>query len=208
MEYFFYEFLKRYPQLNTCSDNILEACNNIEKAFKGGNKLLLCGNGGSAADCSHIGGELLKSFKNKRNIPTGFRNIVGEEIANNLQGALPAISLPEMIGINTAYCNDCNPEYNFAQLVYGLGKSGDVLLAISTSGNSKNINLAAIVAKAKKMTVIGLTGQTGGTLYEKCDICIRVPENETFKIQEYHLPIYHTLCLMLEERLFKADDHC
>ncbi len=199
---FFHEFLKKYPQLNICSNDISRACDIIEMAFRNGKKLLLCGNGGSASDCSHIAGELLKSFKKKRLIPIEFRNKVGDEIANNLQGALPAISLPDMVGINTAYCNDCNPYYNFAQLVYGLGQEEDVLLAISTSGNSKNVNLAASVAQAKGIKVIGLTGETGGTLKEKCNVCIQAPEIETFKIQELHLPIYHTLCLMLENRFF------
>lgn len=197
------ELFDRYPQLSVCKNDILSACSILEKTFKNGGKLLLCGNGGSAADCTHIAGELLKTFKKPRQITGKFRKIVGDEIADNLQGALPAISLPDMIGINTAYCNDCDPQYNFAQLVYGLGKLGDALLAISTSGNSQNVNLAATVAKAKDMTIIGLTGQTGGKLREKCDICIKVPENETFKIQELHLPVYHALCLMLEDQLFE-----
>ncbi|MDE6432194.1 MAG: SIS domain-containing protein [Opitutales bacterium] len=199
----FDDFFKRYPQLTVCQQDILSAYELMRNTFANGNKLLLCGNGGSASDCSHISGELLKSFKKKRPVPTEFRNIVGNDVADNLQGALPAISLPEMVGINTAYCNDCDPQYNFAQLVYGLGRPNDALLAISTSGNSKNVNLAATVAKAKKITVIGLTGQSGGMLCAKCDVCIKVPECETFKVQELHLPVYHALCLMLENELFK-----
>lgn len=199
----FDKLIGRYPVLKVCADDILAAYHAIEHTFKSGKYLLLCGNGGSASDCGHIAGELLKSFKKTRTVSPKFRSLVGDAIADNLQGSLPAISLPDMVGINTAFCNDCDPKYNFAQLVYGLGREGDTLLAISTSGNSKNINLAATVAKAKGLTVIGLTGETGGTLYEKCDTCIRVPEHETFKIQELHLPIYHALCQMLEDTLFE-----
>lgn len=202
MRDFFAECLKRYPALERCKNDILKSCNLLENAFRLGKKLLLCGNGGSATDCGHIAGELLKSFKSKRLVEDDFRRSAGDEIADNLQGALPAISLPDMVSINTAYANDCDPKYNFAQLVYALGFSGDVLLAISTSGNAKNVNLAATVAKAKGMTIVGLTGESGGTLAEKCDSCIRVPESETFKVQELHLPVYHTLCLMLEQKFF------
>jgi D-sedoheptulose 7-phosphate isomerase len=203
MKDFFTEFLERYPNLECCKDTILKSCDLLEFAFKSGKKLLLCGNGGSASDCGHIAGELLKGFKSKRALPNDFRCALGDEIANNLQGALPAISLPDMVSINTAYANDCDPKYNFAQLVHGLGMRGDVLLAISTSGNAKNVNLAAVLARAKSMSVIGLTGKSGGTLVDKCNVCIRVPENETFKIQELHLPIYHVLCLMLEQKFFE-----
>lgn len=202
MRDFFAECLERYPVLEHCKNDILKSCNLLENAFRLGKKLLLCGNGGSAADCGHIAGELLKSFKSKRLVEDDFRRSAGDEIADNLQGALPAISLPDMVSINTAYANDCDPKYNFAQLVYALGFSGDVLLAISTSGNAKNVNLAATVARAKSMTVVGLTGESGGALAEKCDSCIRVPESETFKVQELHLPVYHTLCLMLEQKFF------
>jgi D-sedoheptulose 7-phosphate isomerase len=174
----------------------------IENAFKNGGKLLICGNGGSASDSGHIAGELLKSFRVQRPIDGTVRLAVGDEIAGNLQGALPAISLPDMVAINTAYANDCNPQYCFAQLTYGLGSGGDVLLCISTSGNAKNVIAAATVARAKKMIVVGLTGATGGNLAAHCDVCIKAPEFETFKIQELHLPIYHALCLMLEQSFF------
>ncbi|MDR3273852.1 MAG: SIS domain-containing protein [Puniceicoccales bacterium] len=202
MEDFFAECFERYPVLERCKVDISKSCDLLENSFKAGKKLLLCGNGGSAADCGHIAGELLKSFKSKRLVVGNFRHSVGDEIADNLQGALPVISLPDMVAINTAYANDCDPRYNFAQLVYGLGFTGDVLLAISTSGNAKNVNLAATVARAKGMSVVGLTGESGGTLASKCNVCIRVPESETFKVQELHLPVYHTLCLVLERRFF------
>ena len=194
--------VERYPQLSVCKDDIQKSHDIIEKSFRNGGKLLVCGNGGSASDSGHIVGELLKSFCIKRQIDPNIRKIVGDDIANNLQGAMPAISLPDLVSINTAYANDCNPQYVFAQLVYGLGNSGDVLIGISTSGNSANVNLAAIVAKAKGMHVIGLTGRSGGKLLKNCDVCVRAPEDETYKIQELHLPIYHTLCLMLEKTFF------
>lgn len=196
------ECLQRYPQLLSCKNDIQQAHDIIAASYRSNGKLLICGNGGSASDSGHIAGELLKSFCKKRKINAEIKNIIGDEIAGNLQGALPAISLPDMVSINTAYANDCNPQYCYAQLVYGLGNAGDVLLAISTSGNAKNVNLAAIIAHAKKMLVIGLSGKSGGQLLSNCNVCIRVPEIETFKIQELHLPVYHTLCLMLEETFF------
>lgn len=202
MRDFLGECLERYPDLVGCKGDIIKACDLLEDAFKSGKKVLLCGNGGSASDCGHIAGELLKSFMCKRSISEPFRRGVGDAIADNLQGSLPAISLPDMVAINTAYANDCDPRYNFAQLVYGLGFPGDVLIAISTSGNAKNVNLAAIVARAKGMPVVGLTGAIGGDLMSKCDVCIRVEGKETFRIQELHLPVYHTICLILEQRFF------
>lgn len=174
----------------------------IEKSFEKGGKLLVCGNGDSASDSGHIVGELLKSFYIKRPIDPNIRKIVGDDIANNLQGANPAISLPDLVSITTAYENDCHPQYVFAQLMYRLGNYGDVFIGISTSGNSSNVNFAAIVAKAKGMQVIGLTGRSDGKLLNNCDVCIRAPEDETYKVQELHLPIYHTLCLMLEKTFF------
>jgi D-sedoheptulose 7-phosphate isomerase len=174
----------------------------IAGTFRNGGKLLICGNGGSASDSGHMAGELLKSFCIRREIDGGIRGAVGDEIADNLQGALPAISLPDMVAINTAYANDCDPRYCFAQLVYGLGNAGDALVCISTSGNAKNVTIAARVAKAKGMRIIGLTGLTGGALATHCDICIKAPESVTFRVQELHLPIYHTLCLMLEQNFF------
>ncbi|MDR1173798.1 MAG: SIS domain-containing protein [Puniceicoccales bacterium] len=194
--------LKRYPSLVTCENDIKYACDLIANSFRSECKLLICGNGGSASDSGHIAGELLKSFCTKRRVDEAVRKMVGNDVADNLQGALPAISLPDMVAINSAYANDCNPHYCFAQLTYGLGKNRDTLLCISTSGNAKNVILAAIVANAKNMNVIGWTGETGGNLAQHCDVCIKAPESETFKVQELHLPIYHTLCLMLEQIFF------
>ncbi|MDR0741957.1 MAG: SIS domain-containing protein [Puniceicoccales bacterium] len=194
--------LKRYPSLVVCENDIKHACDLIANSFRSECKLLICGNGGSASDSGHIAGELLKNFCAKRKVDEAVRKVIGNDVADNLQGALPAISLPDMVAINSAYANDCNPQYCFAQLTYGLGKSKDTLLCISTSGNAENVILAAIVAKAKNMNVIGLTGATGGDLAQHCDICIKAPESETFKVQELHLPIYHTLCLMLEQIFF------
>jgi D-sedoheptulose 7-phosphate isomerase len=174
----------------------------IANSFRNECKLLICGNGDSASDSGHIAGELLKSFCTKRKVDEAIRKTLGNDIADNLQGVLPDISLPDMVEINSAYANDFNPQYCFAQLTYGLGKSKDTLLCISTSGNAKNVILAAIVSKAKNMDVIGLTGAMGGDLAQHCDVCTKVPESETFKVQELHLPIYHTFCLMLEQIFF------
>jgi D-sedoheptulose 7-phosphate isomerase len=202
MDDYLADCMERYPSLGTCREAIGEAYDALAETFAGGGKLLVCGNGGSAADASHIVGELMKSFRRKREIDGDIGKAVGEEIAANLQGALPAISLPDMVAIGTAYANDCDPRYVFAQLTYGLGRAGDTLLCISTSGNATNVIIAAIVARARGMRTIGLTGATGGKLGPHCDTCIRVPELETFKIQELHLPVYHTLCAMLERRFF------
>ena len=190
------ELFARYPQLEGCRNAIGDAFAVLCKIFAKKRKLLIAGNGGSASDADHIAGELLKSFK----VPTTFLNSsLPEDLAIHLQHALPVIPLPNLSGILTAYSNDCEPDWAFAQLVWGLGKEGDCFLALSTSGKSKNILNAAKVARAKGMFVVGLTGKTGGSLKSLCDCCICVPEEETFKIQELHLPIYHNLCLGLEE---------
>ncbi len=194
--------IRRYPILAPCEESIQMSFDYLMGVYTRGGKLLIAGNGGSAADADHISGELLKGFKQKRPLSQGWRDKLGHEIADNLQGALPTIPLSTFNALNTAYANDCNPHYIFAQLTWGLGMTGDALLSISTSGNSKNVLLATQVAKAKGMHTIGLTGATGGELKDMCDICICVPETETFKIQELHLPVYHILCLMLEEALF------
>jgi D-sedoheptulose 7-phosphate isomerase len=170
--------------------------------FEKNNKLLLCGNGGSASDSSHMAAELLKSFRLKRSITGPMEKELDEDLIENLQGSLPAISLPDFVATNTAYANDCAPEYPFAQLVFGLGQKDDILFALSTSGNSKNIILAARTALAKKMKVIGLTGLTGGQLLDHCSICIRAPETETYLVQELHMIIYHTICLAVEQYFF------
>ena len=175
-------------------------------AFEGGGKLLICGNGGSAADSDHIAGELLKGFDSKRPLGAEWQAKLGAELAGNLQGAFPVIPLTGLSAISTAYANDCNADYIFAQLVFGLGQKGDVLLCISTSGNSKNVLHAAAVARAKGIRVVGLTGESGGNLVADADVCVRVPANIVWEIQEYHLPVYHTLCLMLEDHFFGGEE--
>lgn len=194
--------IARYPVLAPCRESIQAAIDVLIACYSAGGKLLVCGNGGSAADADHITGELLKGFCSKRPLNAQARAALGEELAGKLQDALPAISLHSMGAINTAWLNDCDPYYVYAQLTWGLGKTGDVLLGISTSGNSKNVCPAMEVARAKGMKTIALSGATGGKLKALADICICVPDSETFRIQELHLPIYHTLCLALEEHFF------
>ena len=201
--------VNRYPELKICKEEIVEAYSIIEKSYENGGKLLIAGNGGSAADSEHIVGELMKSFKLHRALNNDFKkklieqnSELGSILAENLQGALPAIALDGHFALSTAYMNDCEPLLCFAQQVNGFGRKGDVFLGISTSGNSKNVLFASICAKAKGMKVIGLTGEKDSKLGELADLCIKAPSKETYMIQEYHLPIYHCLCLMLEERFF------
>ena len=201
--------IKRYPELKKCEKEILESYLILEECYKKGSKLLIAGNGGSAADSEHIVGELMKAFKLPRILHENFKmklinedSELGEVLANNLQGALPAVALDGHFALSTAYMNDCEPLLCFAQQVNGYGNKNDVFLGISTSGNSKNIIYAAITAKAKGMKVIGLTGAKDSKLSEISNVTIKVPEIETYKIQEYHLPIYHVLCLMLEDEFF------
>lgn len=200
--------IERYPALEVCHKDIVSAYEILENCFKNGNKLLGAGNGGSAADALHIVGELMKAFVLPRKLSSELCEAIdktcdhADYLKNNLQMALPAIALVGEIGLTTAYSNDVAPDLVFAQQVLGYGNSGDVFLGISTSGNSKNIIYAAEMAKAKGMNVIGLAGKTGGKLADICDICIRVPEYETYKVQELHLPVYHALCLELENRFY------
>ena len=194
--------LQRYPSLNSCRDSVTSAYEILLNSFQGGGKLLICGNGGSAADSDHMAGELLKGFDSKRPLRGDLRAKLGEELAGNLQGALPVIPLTGFSGLSTAYLNDCDGVYTFAQLTLALGNGGDSLLCISTSGNSANVIHAAKVAKAKGMKVIGLTGESGGELKKHVDVCIQVPAKIVWEVQELHLPVYHTLCLMLEDALF------
>lgn len=201
--------VERYPVLQSCKQDILNAYGVLENAYIQGNKLLVAGNGGSAADSDHIVGELMKGFKLSRKPDDSFRKALIKEdkelgtiLADNLQGALPAIALDGHPALATAYMNDCEPLLCFAQQVNGYGKSGDVFLGMSTSGNSQNILYAAATAHAKGLKVIGLTGKKDSKLSERADICIQVPQIETYMIQELHLPVYHCLCLMLEERFF------
>lgn len=203
------KLFNRYPNLAVCKRQLEEAYEILETAFAQGRKLLVCGNGGSASDSEHIVGELMKEFKLKRKVfadqAETMKRIhpeMGAVLAENLQGALPAISLTGHSSLTTAFMNDSEPELIFAQQVNGYGKEGDVFLGISTSGNSRNVLYAAVTAKAKGLKVIGLTGQRESKLSALADVCIQVPEVETYKIQELHLPVYHCLCLMLEDHFF------
>lgn len=203
------QLIERYPQLIICREEIIEAYEILESAYNHGRKLLVSGNGGSASDSEHIVGELMKEFRLKRKVyanqAESLRQIdmeMGKVLAENLQGALPAICLTGHSALSTAFMNDSNADLIFAQQVNGYGKPGDVYLGISTSGNSKNVLYAAITAKSKGLKVIGLTGEKVNKLMTFADVCIRVPESETYKIQELHLPVYHCLCLMLEEKFF------
>lgn len=190
----------RYPALRPCIPAIQEAFALLAHCFENGGKLLVCGNGGSAADADHIVGELMKGFYKKRPLPAG--TPVPHALAQKLQGALPAIALTGHTALSTAFLNDVDPNMIFAQQVYGYGNEGDVFLGISTSGNAQNVVAAAEVAAAKKITTIALTGQAGGRLAGICQCSICVPETVTAYVQELHLPVYHTLCAMLEEAFF------
>ena len=201
--------ITRYPQLEACKEDIINAYEILENAYANDRKVLVCGNGGSASDSEHIVGELMKEFKLKRKVyadqAEAMKQIdseMGATLAENLQGALPAICLTGHSSLSTAFMNDANADLVFAQQVNGYGKANDVFLGISTSGNSKNVCYAAITAKSKGLKVIGLTGAKESKMTKLGDCCIRVPETETYKIQELHLPVYHCLCLMLEDHFF------
>ena len=196
------ELYARYPQLKGCESEIARAFDLLQACYRNGGKVLTCGNGGSAADAEHIVGELLKKFRKRRAVSREVAARLPPELVSGLEGALPAISLVSMSGILTAFANDVAWETAFAQLVYGLGNPGDVLIALSTSGNSVNCVNAALVAQARGMKVVSLTGAAGGRLGELADAAIRVPETETYRIQELHLPVYHALCAALEASLF------
>lgn len=201
--------IDRYPKLIVCKDDIEKAYELLEDTYSNERKLLVCGNGGSASDSEHIVGELMKEFKLKRKVfaqqAEAMKAIdpeLGTTLAQHLQGALPAITLTAHSSLTTAFMNDSEPVLVFAQQVNGYGKEGDSFLGISTSGNSMNVIYAAITAKARGLKVIGLTGEKESKLSKLADVCIRVPETETYKIQELHLPVYHCLCLMLEDHFF------
>ena len=201
--------IQRYPMLESSKKDIILAYHLMESCYSRGGKILIAGNGGSAADAEHIVGELMKGFKLPRKLPPVLQEKLisedmelGHVLAENLQSALPAIALDGHLALSTAYMNDCNPLLCFAQQVNGYGNPGDVFWGISTSGNSKNILYAATTARAKGMKVIGLTGARENQLSRISDVCIKVPQTETYRIQELHLPVYHCLCLMLEEKFF------
>lgn len=203
------QLLLRYPALAACAADIEAAYRLLEACYQQDGKLLIAGNGGSAADAEHIAGELMKRFKVPRPVPAAFAqklreadSVRGPALAQNLERGLMAIPLVAHEALSTAYINDVDGLGVFAQQLYGFGRPGDVFLGISTSGNSKNVMSAAVVARALGIKVIGLTGAAGGELAKAADVAIRVPEAETFMIQELHLPVYHCLCLMLEEKFF------
>lgn len=201
------ELLSRYPQLKICEEDIVKSVNMIIDCYKNGGKLILCGNGGSCADCDHIVGELMKGFLKLRPLSEEVKaemkakcQLVDDELLNKLQGGLPAVSLPSITALNSAFCNDVDPELIYAQSLMGLGRKHDVLIAISTSGNSKNVFGAVKVGKGLGIKVIGLTGALGGKLKDIADICICAPETETFKIQELHLPRdFFRYCVNLQD---------
>lgn len=194
---------ERYPALEPVGGEVRKAYDILCRSYEEDGKLLVCGNGGSASDAEHIVGELMKGFYKLRPLGEEEKASMGE-MSEYLQGALPAIALTGHPALSTAFLNDVNPEMVFAQQVYGYGRRADVLMALTTSGNSKNVLNAARVAKAKGMKVIGLTGRDGGRLRELCDACIIVPGSVTADIQEYHLPVYHAICAMLEETFFRG----
>ena len=195
--------------LAVCKDDVKKAIEVMIASYENGGKVLLCGNGGSCADCDHIVGELMKGFLKKRPMSKeqkdamiGACKELDEDLLSKLQCGLPAISLPSITALGSAFNNDVDPELTYAQAAFALGKSGDVFVGLSTSGNAKNVFAAAKVAKAMGMTVISFTGMGGGRLATVADVAIKVPETETYKIQELHLPVYHTICADVEEYFF------
>ena len=203
------KLLERYPALGKCREDIIEAFCLMAGCYENGGKLLIAGNGGSAADAEHIAGELMKSFKIPRPVSTEFARKLAEvdskrgtDLAKKLQRSLIAIPLVTHISLTTAYINDVDGLGVFAQQLFAFGKEGDVFLGISTSGNSENVMRATVMAKALGIKVVGLTGEHGGELAVTADVAIKVPETETYLIQELHLPVYHCWCSMLEEKFF------
>lgn len=200
----FHELFQRYPSLEECRDDIYSAFTAMSVCFKNGGKVLCCGNGGSAADCDHFAGELLKGFLKKRPLSDEEKQKFNNGfIADNLQKGLPVISLCTHSALMTAFENDVIPSLVFAQQVYAYAQKNDVLFCLSTSGNSENVVYAAQTAKASGITAIAITGEKESKLSEICDICIRLPETETYKIQELTLPVYHCIAAMLEDYFFE-----
>ena len=206
----FEELFVRYPVLEKNREDILKAYEVLETCYRTGGKLLVAGNGGSCADAEHIVGELMKGFRKRRPLDEALQHSLamenishGADLARSLQGSLRAIALDGHPGLSTAFANDVDGMLSYAQQVNGYGKPGDVFLGISTSGNAENVMYAAVTAKAKGMKVVGLTGKDGGKLAGIADAAVIVPEMETYKIQELHLPVYHALCLMLEHRFYE-----
>ncbi|MGN0158004.1 MAG: SIS domain-containing protein [Brotaphodocola sp.] len=204
------ELMERYPKLLKMRQPILDACQMIVSCYESGGKLLIAGNGGSCADAEHMVGELMKGFVKRRPLSDEFKLKIcaeneehGKLLADCLQVGLPAIALSNHASLNTAFSNDVDADMIYAQQICGYGTPGDVFVAISTSGNAKNVDYAVTVARAKGIKVVGLTGKDGGKLGRRADVSLIVPEMETFKIQELHLPIYHVLCLMTESYFFE-----
>lgn len=196
------ELISDFQSLQRIENEIRQSAETLRDCFKNEGKLLLCGNGGSCADCEHIAGELVKQFSKERPLSPKLTEKLGPELSSELHGGLPALSLPSMIGFHTAFNNDNNPEFAFAQQVIAFGKPNDILLGISTSGNSKNILQATRVARALGLTTISLTGSDGGTLAPISDISIKAPAQNVAKVQELHLPIYHAICKFVEDQIF------
>ena len=192
----------RRPELAAAVPTIEKAYELLRKSFRAGGRVLLCGNGGSAADADHWAGELLKAFCRDRRLSKKDRAGLPAAIAAKLEGALPAIPLTAFSAAASAFGNDVDPNLAYAQLTFALGRRGDVLVALSTSGNAKNVCAAAQVARARGLKVIALTGASGGKLKGLSDVCVRAPTSETYRAQEYYLPIYHCLSLMLEDEFF------
>ncbi|HBM80776.1 MAG: SIS domain-containing protein [Clostridiales bacterium] len=207
--YYLEDLINRYPSLKGCEQDIERAFNVMVEVFSSGGKMLVCGNGGSAADSEHFIGELIKSFIKRREISPEEKakfDKFGEDgkyIASRLQGALPAISIAFLTAYGTAYINKFDPDLVFAQQVYGLGKENDLLFTFSASGNSKNIFNAILTAKAKGMHVISITGESSGRITDYCDVIMKMPAFLSPAVQEYYLPVYHTLAYMLEEHFFE-----
>ncbi|MGD1821215.1 MAG: D-sedoheptulose-7-phosphate isomerase [Pleomorphochaeta sp.] len=200
------DLVDRYPKLKICEENIFQTFLLLKEAALNNKKILVCGNGGSSADSDHIVGELMKSFVKKRKINSDLQSKIEELSPENatllntkLEDTISAINLSQHSALNTAFSNDVDASLIFAQQIIGYGKENDILICISSSGSSKNVVMASIVAKAKGLKVIALTGSKEGDIDKYCDVIIKVPENETYKVQELHLPIYHSLCLMLED---------
>lgn len=193
------ELLKRHPQLAVCAQQIQQALDLMITTYKNGGKILVCGNGGSAADCEHIVGELMKGFISRREV-TDSR--IPPELRKNLQGALPAISLPSQCAVLSAFINDVEPDMMYAQLVYGYAQPQDLVMGLSTSGNSKNVVYALRVAACMDVKTLALTGERESQLSGLADVAVRVPGTETYKVQELHLPVYHYLCAAVERALF------
>lgn len=194
------ELLSRYPKLAGCAESITGGLELMVDTYKKGGKILVCGNGGSAADCEHIVGELMKGFLSCRKVDD---ERIPEELRKNLQGSLPAVSLPSQCAVLSAFINDVKPDMMYAQLVFGYAKENDLVIGISTSGNSQNVVNAIRVAESIGVKTLSLTGEKESRMSELSDITIRVPENETFKVQELHLPVYHYLCAQTEKIMFE-----